>query len=118
MNEKHEEITVRLGFDPLADAKTREIFADDTARTLYLLWRRGHIVSEYFPKDCLAIAARIRDAKPQSARELAECFPWGMFDFTAGDIDRFCPEAIPFFRGKQKVDWTVDAPAPRQRELI
>lgn len=102
------QIVIQLKFDPRDDDVTRAIFEDHTARTLYLLWRRNHIVSQNFAKNCRSIAAVIHRKKPQTANELRECFPWGLHDFPPGDIDRFCPEVIPFFCGERQITWRLD----------
>ena len=101
----HESIT--LGFNPTVseDSELRAVFANDTARTLYLLWRQGHIVSQYFNKHVLEIAEKIAKAKPRTVEALARCFQVNSLqaEFVAGDIEAFCPEALPFFTGQRRV---------------
>ena len=104
---------VSLGFDPFSDlcGEIRAIFADMTARTLWMLWKQGHITGEGFNADVLAIAKRIRERKPETAEALGECFPtrYGgpMQNFTASDVASFVIEALPFFTGERIVTFRL-----------
>ena len=85
---------VRLGFDPAQEDDTRECFADDTARTLWLLWRQQHIVSQEFHRACLEVARDIRPAHPETAQELEACFGRSRLqrhhDFQCTSLPGFC----------------------------
>ena len=100
---------VTLKFDPTKDAATAKVFKHRTARTLYLLWRPGRIVSSEFAASALRIGKLINDRDPQTEKELAKCFPVraGM-DFCAGDVDRFCDEAFPYFTGEKTVTYGIN----------
>jgi len=100
-----------LKFDPFdcGCEDTAACFRDDIARTLYLLWRRGHIVSQHFPKAVLAIALRIRRNNPTTPQQLRECFRVvPPMDFPGGDVRRFCDEAIPYFMGECSITYRLD----------
>jgi hypothetical protein len=98
-----------LNFDPNSDPDIRGCFKDDTARTLYLLWRRGHIVGEDFAVDCLSVATRISQLSIVTVDSLISCFPrgpgldWGM----PADVRAFCERYLDFFAGGSKVTWTL-----------
>src|SRR5687767_1553336 len=62
--------SMRLGFDPFKDETLRQVFQDDTARTLYLLWRSYHITGDDFPHEVLPVAAVIRECKPTTTEDL------------------------------------------------
>lgn len=101
--------SIQLHFDPLEDPATARVFADDVARTLYLLWRRGHMVGDGFPDRVFRIARQIKKSLPQTASELAKCFIWEVragTDFTQSDVDKFCTDAIPFFIGEKIITYT------------
>lgn len=114
------DVTMRLAFDPTkADEATVEVFNNDIARTLYLLWRRGHIVSREFSRQVLGIAKAIGKARPGSAMELCRCFSWpcdgSNCDFLPDDVASFCAGALPFFNGEKTIDYEVkddDKPKP------
>lgn len=105
---------VALAFDPFAgnaDAMISSIFADTTARTLWLLWKSGHVTGDGFNDDVLRIARKIRETKPQTPHALGECFPtrFGgpMQNFVASDVAKFAAEALPFFTGERTVTFKV-----------
>ena len=112
-------LIVKLGFDPFqcGCADTAAVFQDEIARTLYLLWRRGHIVNGTFPKEVLAIAARIKAIHPETAKELSGCFsdmPGTQLlsafmtpNFIPRDVKRFCPSALPYFTGEESIDYEI-----------
>lgn len=56
---------VKVSFDPM-DGKTRELFCDPVAKTLYLLWRPNHLVNQYFIDECMDFANRFRENRPQN----------------------------------------------------
>lgn len=96
--------TIQLGFDPV------EHFGywwanDDEARTLWLLWRPGHIVSEGFETYCCHIADVIRRNKPKTPMELIKCFPALSDYWTPGDVERFATGALPYFTGEKSIGW-------------
>lgn len=105
-----------LGFDPFncGCEKTAEVFRDDTARTLYLLWRSGHMASDEFPAVVLRIAKRISDLKPSTPAKLRLCFRRSA-DFTPGDIREFCDVAVPFFTGEKTISYSVERKSTRPK---
>ena len=57
---------------------------------------------------CVKHAVAVRGSLSLTADELRECFPSDdPYDFPKYDTDRFCPIAIPFFRGEQNVGFRV-----------
>lgn len=106
-------ITMKLAFDPNEsdDPDVIAIFRDEDARTLYLLWRRGHIVSQGFPQEVLQIASRIKSERPTTVNGLTECFGVRWTDphsnFPKGSIEAFCSEALPYFVGEQVITYKV-----------
>lgn len=107
-------LVVKLGFNPFqcGCADTAAVFRDEVARTLYLLWRREHITSDTFPQQVLGVASRIKTVRPKTAVELAECFRciWcdPLSNFHKEDIERFCPDALPYFTGEKKVEYEIN----------
>lgn len=53
--------TIDVGFE-ITDPQTIAVFDDDVARTFYLLWRIGHLVSDEFVELCIPIGRAIREA--------------------------------------------------------
>jgi len=104
-------VIVKLEFDPLnCGDNLAAIFEDDTARTLYLLWRSGHVVSQHFPADVLRVAARIKSKQPQTVEELVKCFRNARrihSSFMPGDARKFCLEALAYLRGDKVVTFQV-----------
>lgn len=105
---------VVMRFDPFDCGcdDTAAIFRDETARTLYLLWRRGHIVSQYFPARVREIAERIRGQQPKTVEELILMFPRGPMDFHRKDVEGFCAEFVDYFTGvRPPVEYRVELSA-------
>ncbi len=107
---------VSLNFDPTdskKDIDTAKVFKHRTARTLYLLWRPGHLVGPGFAGLALQVGKFIDKCDPQTAEELAMCFPTTRFpiasccEFSQYDIDLFCAEALPYFTGKKTVTYEI-----------
>ena len=99
---------VTLKCNPAKDAATAQVFKHRTARTLYLLWWPGHLVGPEFVALALGIGKLIDERDPQTAGELAMCFPvHGGHDFSANDVDRFCSEALPYFTGEKTVTYEI-----------
>lgn len=107
-----------MRFDPFDcdSEETAEVFRDDVARTLYLLWRRGHIVSDGFPADVLMVAGNIKAKQPANVDELAFCFRghargqmYGTrMNFPTGDVRRFCESHLEYFTGGKSIDYRVE----------
>jgi len=104
---------VKLGFDPKTTKADRidEVFADDVARTLWLTWRPSHIVNQYFGDDVLTIAKRIKKTPPTTVQQLRQCFygtgSGNATNFVSGDVERYCPLALPYFTGEKTVAYEV-----------
>ena len=98
---------VKLKFEPVGE--TAECFADEIARTLYLLWRQGHIVCQDFPAMCLGVAESIRKLEAITVESLVSCFPWrrGHIYWTESDVKQFCEEVLPYFTGEKSVTWEL-----------
>lgn len=92
---------VTLGFDPNdAEDATKTIFADKTARTLWLSWRVGHIVSQHFVFDCFESAKRIRACPPPVTEDdLKRCLVG--YSFRPNDVARWAPDAVRFFNDEE-----------------
>lgn len=92
---------VMLGFNPNdAEDAIKVIFADRTARTLWLSWRVGHIVSQYFVFDCFESAKRIRAcATPITEDDLKSCLVG--YSFGRNDVARWAPEAVRYFNDEE-----------------
>ena len=108
---------MRLSFHPFADKGSvlAKVFGDDTARTLYLLWRRDHIIGKQFVEQVWDVAQQIKIRKPATPEELAECFFDGTsvrgaeFGREPGDVRRWCHDVWLFFveGTTHTVDYTV-----------
>lgn len=99
-------IVMRLHFDPKEDVDTDRVFNDDVARTLYLLWRRGHIVDQSFVSQVSAVASKWNVAKPMSVREASLLFPHVM-NFPEKDVVKFLEEHWEFFTVERTVTYEV-----------
>lgn len=106
--------TVKLGFDPFTcDCEaTKQVFQDSVAVSLYLLWRRSHIVNQHFANDVLRIVEAIRKREPKTAEELKRCFPrmnpYG--NFPPADVNNFCEGALPYIAGEKVIKWVYAGP--------
>jgi len=102
---------IKITFDPShTTGHLRNVFDDDVARTLWLLWKRGHLTNDDFSEECVVVADRIRESKPETAEELARCFPTldpRGSNFTAGDVERFTAKYLGFFTGDDSVEYEV-----------
>lgn len=108
-----------LRFDPQsASPLVREIFENRTARTLWMLWKSGHIVCDGFDATVLKIAKKIDANNATTAAELAACFPHndGYGTFVAGDVQRFCEEYRRFFVGEEEIAYEIVRPSCARRE--
>jgi len=92
------------------DPITAVVFRLPVARTLYLLWRQGHIVSQHFSLAVLEIAYRIVETHPPTVEQLAACFRIGTYtpDFIRPDVQRFCERALPYFTGELTMGFRVE----------
>lgn len=94
---------VLLAFDPVRAFGA--MWQDCEARTMWLLWRPGHMVPEGFESMCLQIGAKIRREKPTTVEALISCFPTVSDYWTNRDLQEFAPGALPFFTGAKSIDW-------------
>jgi len=106
--------TVKIAFNPHDSVTLRNLFEDPEARTLWLLWRGNHLVSDDFGNLCLFVAARIRGEKPETADELRKCFPTMHHYWTPSDVKAFSEENIGYFTGEKQVLYEVIAQEPQK----
>ena len=86
------------------DSFSRLLWLHKEARTLMLLWRPGHIVTPTFLDETLEIGKAIRKKEPQTVEELYKCMMSKRSqNYTKGDIESFCEEAIGFFNGEKQI---------------
>lgn len=99
---------VVLAFDPFANEETAEVFNDDLARTIYLLWRRKHIISDGFAFEVLGIAKNLREIKPATPEAAERAFPtWAYGNFGLGDVKTFCREHFEYLTGEKTAEWEI-----------
>ena len=101
---------VVIGFNPADHPEIAEVFRNEAARTLYLLWRVGHIVGEGFCGYVLDVGGKILAQKPRTVEELVGCFPLGgqlHSYWRAGDVRRFCERALPYFTGERACTYAM-----------
>jgi hypothetical protein len=98
---------VKLGFDPEHNQELQAVFADDIARTLWLLWRPGHLVGQDFGELCLSVAWKIRCNEPKTVADLRRCFPTLHSYWTSNDVASFCKTALPWFTGERQITFEV-----------
>jgi len=96
------DLVMKLCFVPMECMP--EIWVHEEARTFWMLWRRQHMVDQHFDQYSLRIGNRIRDRRPQTVEELAECFGSGRF---SDDTRKFCQEYIEFFTGAKLLGWEI-----------
>lgn len=113
---------VTLLFDPASpprdeeEATIRKVFADPTARMLWLAIRPSHIVDQYFHDGCLNLAAVLkRHGTPQTVKELKLRFSQanrhglGMYIY---GTEKFLEELLPYVQGQQELAFIVKAKEP------
>lgn len=68
--------TMVLGFDPYAseNKELHKIFDDNLTRTFWLLWKRNHIVNQYFNGECIEFAKRFRKERPVNKDQFVRFF--------------------------------------------
>jgi hypothetical protein len=96
----NETLTIKLAFNPGASHNEviRNIFSNETCAKLWTLWKRGHLVSQFFNELCISIASNIEAAKPQNAQELRRCFGYlSQTDFTDRCVDSFLVDHACYF---------------------
>lgn len=102
-------LPVEIKFDPEGNPGTAPLWAIPAGRVLMLLWRPMHLCSADWFTEAIAIAKRIEQKRPSSTAGLVKCFRPLMFsggaDFTEGDVQAFCAEALPYFTGEQGVPY-------------
>lgn len=113
MPDKLFSVPVVLAFNPAQSSPVvQEIFADDTARTIWLAWRVRHIVNQYFNKEVIEAAARVDARKPTTAKELYKLIqPYGVIspthsNFVGSELLEWCEQVLPYLTG-QTLPYTV-----------
>ena len=93
-------LSVSINFDPTKSNQTlQRIFRDSACRTLWLLWKRRHTVSQWFNEDVLRIGIKISNLETPIATtgKIRACFSPNQGDFTYPDIANFVIENIKHF---------------------
>lgn len=92
-------LEIKLNFNPgTASEEVQAIFANPTARKLWCLWKRGHVVSQFFNARCLRTAEDIDQSRPTSRKELRRCFPSNSsHDMNWNDVEAFLDTHAMFF---------------------
>lgn len=112
--------SVTLQFDPkTADKETREIFADDMARLLWLAIRQGHLKNQYFNRLVLQYAKTIEKVREEGKLN-AELLFRILSDFAKpphmGVIgkseQKFAEELLPFVMGEKSITYEVKMALP------
>ena len=96
------EFPVKIHQRLIDNPKFRPVWQHPMARKLVLLWMPWHIVNQDFMQEALAIGKRISKLAPKDDAELRACFPSGLHpltNFIRGDLERFIPDAFPYFYG-------------------
>lgn len=101
-------VETKIGFDASADPEIAAVFANDSARTFWLLWKQGHITSPDFHKIALNAGQRIEKNKPKTAEDCLQCLA-GISgrEVTWTDLTEFIPRAWPFLSGERKATFTL-----------
>lgn len=84
-----QKVHMKLTFDP-NESPLKDIFEHDFGRTVWLLWRRNHIVSDQFNFAIRELMRRWDNLKPESAEKLAHIWPINGVDFSREDVRQFC----------------------------
>lgn len=100
---------VTLLFDPYKNEDLKVLFEDDIARTLWLLWRPGHIVGDDFTDLCMSVARRIRENQPKTVDKFRGCFPTSHHYWMPNDVQGFCETALPWFTGEREIGFKIQS---------
>jgi hypothetical protein len=101
-----------LGFDPsrIVDPVMREIFDDDTARTMWLALRQHRLVSQDFNRSVLKAAEWFDEKGEHSLERLTQALirpPFGDEWFGSyEDAAKFAAELMPYVLKKQHMGFT------------
>lgn len=105
---------INLCFDPMeSDGLLPEIFPNPTAEMIWCLWKRSHIVNQYFNQEVLDLAGYIDEKDATTANEWAEAmryFPGkqGMgSNFLTGDVDGFIKKNWIVLSGTEKLKTVI-----------
>ena len=104
---------VELKFDPLDDKTTKEvkaIFENRLARTLWMGIKQGHIVDQYFEKQCLNVSEifeklGVPDTPEKLKRILDKNFN-ALYD-TKTYNKKFIEELLPYLSGEKDLEYKV-----------
>ncbi len=99
---------VQIAFDP----SDKPWWNHPTTRKLVLLWKPGHITSQYFWDAALKSGKLIDRRNPTTPEALSSClvgsdFHTGFFSTKEDDAYKFAVEALPYFIGEKEVSWTM-----------
>ena len=100
---------IKIAFDPTESKEplTKEVFEDKISRTLWLLWRRNHIVCQNFNKEVLEQAKLIKRFRPSSDLDLFDRLRH-LSNFTRGDLFNFCRDDVcQYFYGNKTVEYEI-----------
>ena len=93
-------IVIPINFDPTKAGQTvQRIFHDKACRTLWLLWKRTHIVGQHFDDDVLTIGIKMGCLNtPMANPNKVKCFFFpNQGDFTDLHVQAFITENIKYF---------------------
>lgn len=108
-----ETMTIKTTFNPdkltAADGKIKDIFNNETARKLWCLWKRGHIVSQHFDDAVLEIAQRIDELPFVTVQGLINSFQvYRYHDFTDSDVANFVGDYVFYFSNPLEYPLTIE----------
>lgn len=103
---------IELPFDPMKspDLMIRAVFADDSAATLWCLWKREHVVDQYFNEEVYWVARSLALKKYDDPSELSRAFSDAVIgncatNFQPNDIRSFCAKHFDVLTGKEPFEW-------------
>jgi hypothetical protein len=104
-----QKVHMKLSFDP-NESQLKDIFEHDFGRTVWLLWRRNHIVSDRFNDAIRELMRRWDNLKPESPERLAHFWPINSVDFSREDVQQFCDACWGNLVETESVTYAVTVP--------
>ncbi|HBI17273.1 MAG TPA: hypothetical protein DDY52_03980 [Candidatus Moranbacteria bacterium] len=106
--------SVRLRFNPEeSDPEIKAIFANDTARILWLGIRQGHIVDTNFKSAILSHAKLIEPIRGGIDAEklfhiLSGCVNGSRYKVIGESEMKFAQELLPYIKGEKTITYTIE----------